>query len=98
MQLIAALPPELQGLDEAHIQAYREASKGGTVTVHQSRVMLVGHSGAGKTSLKSCLLDEPFESKHISTTGIHCDPAHMKVEVCKARNWQAFLSKSFILI
>ena len=75
------------------MQAYREASKGGTVTVHQSRVMLVGHSGAGKTNLQHCLLDEPFESEHISTIGIQCDPSHTKVEVRKAKNWRPHVCK-----
>ena len=68
-------------------EAYREASEGGTITVHQSRVMLVGHSGAGKTSLRHCLLDKPFVKQHITTLGIDADPAEAKVDVCKAKGW-----------
>ena len=76
--------------------AYREASKGGTITVHQSRLMLVGHSGAGKTSLRHCLLNKPFVDHHITTLGIDADPAEAKVDVCKAKGWCQHDSKLLI--
>ena len=59
-------------------EAYRTALKQGTRTVRQSRVMIDGHSGAGKTSLLRCLLKQPFVEEHIPTIGF---------EVNKTTDW-----------
>ena len=59
--------------------------------------MLVGHSGAGKTSLRHCLLNKPFVKQHITTVGIDADPAEAKVDVCKAKGWCQHDSELLIL-
>ena len=37
--------------------------------IYRGRVMLVGAFGAGKTSTKRSLFNEPYEEKHLSTDG-----------------------------
>ena len=66
-------PRELAFLDSKYQEAYRTALAEGKMTSFQSRVMIVGHSGAGKTSLLRCLLGMPFEPKHIPTIVISAD-------------------------
>ena len=70
-------------------EAYKRACKDGIQTVSESRVMILGHYGAGKTSLLRCLLGEPFVKEHIPTTGIDADPDRTKVDVdiTKTQNW-----------
>ena len=75
-------------LSEKHKEAYLEALKEGSIEVRQSKLMLVGHGGAGKTNLKLCLLGEEFVTKHIPTTGVDADPSKAKVEICQAADWE----------
>ena len=42
----------------------------GTLPLCRSRVLIVGHSGAGKTSVKRSLLGEAFEKDHVPTEGV----------------------------
>ena len=48
-------------------ELYHAALKDGVISCSQTRVMFVGHSGAGKTSLIRTLLDEEFDDD-IETT------------------------------
>ena len=75
-------------LSEKHKEAYLEALEEGSIEVCQSRLMLVGHGGAGKTNLKLCLLGEEFVEEHIPTTGVDADPSKAKVEICQAADWE----------
>ena len=61
----------------------------------QSRVMIVGHYGAGKSSLLRCLLNQPFVEEHIPTMGIDTerqtkltgDGNGAKLHIAKATDW-----------
>ena len=54
-------------------QIYEKACKEGTGEVYRTRVMLVGHFAAGKTSVKRSLLSEPFVQGHLSTEGVETE-------------------------
>ena len=54
-------------------QIYEEACKEGTGKVYRTRIMLVGHFAAGKTSVKRSLLSEPFVQDHLSTEGVETE-------------------------
>ena len=54
-------------------QIYEEACKEGTGKVYRTRIMLVGHFAAGKTSVKRSLLSEPFVQGHLSTEGVETE-------------------------
>ena len=54
-------------------QIYEEACKEGTGRVYRTRIMLVGHFAAGKTSVKRSLLSEPFVQGHLSTEGVETE-------------------------
>ena len=77
-------PSELSSLSPKYQEAYKTALREGTRTVCQSRVMIVGHSGAGKTSLVRCLLNQPFVEEHISTIGIDVGA---NIDIARATNW-----------
>ena len=68
-------------------QAYKKACEEGTETVHHARVMVVGHSGAGKTSLIDSLLNKPFNSQHDTTNGIIADPSASRIDISKANKY-----------
>ena len=59
----------------------------------QSRVMIVGHYGAGKSSLLRCLLKQPIQEEHIPTIGIETEnrtkvyEAGADILISKAENW-----------
>ena len=86
---------ELASLDPKYQEAYRTALKEGKRTVCQSRVMIVGHFGAGKSSLLRCLLNQPFVEEHIPTIGIETsnqtkineDGLAADVHIAKATDW-----------
>ncbi len=54
-------------------KSYEDACKEGTREVYRTRIMLVGHYAAGKTSVKRSLLNEPFEKKHLTTDGVETE-------------------------
>ena len=54
-------------------QIYEEACKEGTGNVYRTRIMLVGHFAAGKTSVKRSLLSEPFVKVRLSTDGVETE-------------------------
>ena len=63
-------------------QIYEDACKRGTGKVYRTRLMLVGHFAAGKTSVKRSLLNEPFEGEHLTTDGVETEETinvHMSV-------------------
>ena len=90
-----AEPLELASLDPKYQEAYRTALKEGKRTVCQSRVMIVGHFGAGKSSLLRCLLNQPFVEEHIPTIGIETskqteisgDDLAAGVHIAKTSDW-----------
>ena len=67
---------------------YVEACQEGTRAVHRTRIMLLGHFGAGKTSVKRSLLYEPFENKHLSTDAIDVADHQCLVDINNSINWQ----------
>ena len=83
------VPEELGALSAEHVEAYRAACTGGTHNVHQCRVMLVGHEGAGKTSILDTLLTRPFQPQHLITNA-------MEVEIKKTINWQPHSGKHML--
>ena len=54
-------------------QIYEKACKEGTTEVYRTRIMLVGHFAAGKTSVKRSLLNEEFVRKHLTTKGVETE-------------------------
>ena len=52
---------------------YEKACKEGYREVYRTRIMLVGHFGAGKTSVKRSLLNEEFVSQHVTTEGVETE-------------------------
>ncbi len=50
--------------------AFLEACKNGTHPSYRARINIIGHSGAGKTSLTRRLLGQKFQEKEESTDGI----------------------------
>ena len=75
-------------------QIYEEACKEGTGKVYRTRIMLVGHFAAGKTSVKRSLLSEPFVQEHRSTEGVETEetvnviPAHVEEDKEGAATWE----------
>ena len=59
--------------DKRMQQIYEEACKEGTAEVYCTRIMLVGHFAAGKTSVKRSLLDEKFVRKYETTEGVETE-------------------------
>ncbi len=51
-------------------QAFQEACQHGTHPSYRARIKVIGHSGAGKTSLTRRLLGQKFQEKEESTDGI----------------------------
>ena len=69
--------------DDPHKQKiYEEAFKEGAAEVYRTRIMLVGHFAAGKTSVKRSLLNEDFVEEHLTTDGVKTEQTvsvHMSV-------------------
>ena len=64
----------LRLLSDPHMQKiYENACKEGTREVYRTRIMLVGHFAAGKTSVKRSLLNEEFVSDHMTTRGVETE-------------------------
>ncbi|KAL3888348.1 hypothetical protein ACJMK2_000718, partial [Sinanodonta woodiana] len=65
------VPLEILKMDDRSIQLFQKALKDGKETVHNIRVMVVGHMGVGKTTLVKRLLGEEVNiSERQSTEGI----------------------------
>ena len=75
-------------------QIYEEACKEGTTEVYRTRIMLVGHFAAGKTSVKRSLLNEEFVPKHQETEGVETEETvnvsmtHVKEEGEGSFRWE----------
>ena len=54
-------------------EIYEKACSEGTRKVYRTRIMLVGHYGAGKTSVKRSLLNETFVADYRSTKGVETE-------------------------
>jgi hypothetical protein len=52
---------------------YEDTCKEGTREVYRTRIMLVGHFAAGKTSVKRSLLNEDFVEEHLTTDGVETE-------------------------
>lgn len=65
--------------------AYNRALENGKTWDSRVRVMLIGESGAGKTSLKRTLKGEKFKNQEPSTQGIEVDPPLVKAGI---KPWQ----------
>ncbi|XP_062578528.1 uncharacterized protein LOC134240459 isoform X2 [Saccostrea cucullata] len=63
------LPPSIKKMDASAIKIFREALEEGQEKYHHVRVMVVGHHGAGKSSLTKRLLKEKMEEVQ-STEGV----------------------------
>ncbi|XP_056006520.1 uncharacterized protein LOC125658133 isoform X2 [Ostrea edulis] len=63
------LPPSIKKMDESAIKIFREALEEGHENYHHVRVMVVGHHGAGKSSLTKRLLREKYNEVR-STDGV----------------------------
>ena len=74
-------------LDPLTRQRFEHACKEGTKKVYRTRLMLVGHFAAGKTSVKRSLLHEAFEGDHKTTVGVETEDT-CTVNVDTAVNWQ----------
>ncbi|KAL3888409.1 hypothetical protein ACJMK2_000777 [Sinanodonta woodiana] len=65
------VPIEILRMDDRSIQLFEEVLKDGKETVHNIRIMVVGHMGVGKTTLVKRLLGEEVNiSERHSTEGI----------------------------
>ncbi len=74
-------------LEPAVQQQYAQACTEGTKEVYRTRLMLVGHFAAGKTSVKRSLLHEQFVQEHKTTDGVETQDTCV-VNVDTAVNWQ----------
>ncbi len=62
-------------------RAFLEACQHGTHPSHRARINIIGHSGAGKTSLTRRLLGQKFQEKEESTDGIETHRIEFDLEV-----------------
>ena len=68
-------------------ELYKTACLQGTQPVYRTRLMLLGHFAAGKTSVKRSLLCEEFIEEYISTDGVDTEDMCV-VDVNTTVNWQ----------
>ena len=66
---------------------YKDVCETGTHELSRYRVMIVGHFGAGKTSIKRSLLNEKFINQHIPTQGISLGN-ECQVDVADVVEWR----------
>ena len=71
---------------------YADALKEGQMEVYRTRIMLVGHFAAGKTSVMRSLLNEDFIDKYVTTDGVETeetvDVFVVNVKKDKIYRWQ----------
>ncbi|XP_053386594.1 uncharacterized protein LOC123538917 isoform X3 [Mercenaria mercenaria] len=76
------IPQEILRMDKRSIELYKEVLQGGYETVHNIRVMIVGHYGVGKTTLTKRLFKEYINiNKQESTNGIDVHIRKCKVSL-----------------
>lgn len=75
-------------LEPSMQKIYNNACQIGVRKVYRSKIMLVGHFAAGKTSVTRSLLHEPFEPEHLTTIGIETQDQDCTVDVNSAVNWR----------
>ncbi|XP_060553613.1 probable serine/threonine-protein kinase roco8 isoform X3 [Ruditapes philippinarum] len=74
------LPPEIQQMDQTSIQLYKQLLDEGYEVVYNIRVVVVGHKGAGKTTLTKRLFNRDVViGKEESTNGIEVHVDRCKV-------------------
>ncbi|XP_053405608.1 uncharacterized protein LOC128558994 [Mercenaria mercenaria] len=74
-------------MDKKSVDLYKKALQDGKVSVHNIRVMVVGHYDVGKTTLTKRLLGEPVDiTKRASTNGIEVHVDRCKISL-KDRAW-----------
>ena len=88
------VPLEIQAQGPEGHAAYERALQQGSVQVYRGRVMVLGQTRAGKTSLKKSLLGIPFDPDEESTVGVKVDPSRCEVEVDQVKNWQCIKPKN----
>ena len=86
--MICSVPGEIEARGTRAKQAYKNALKRGKVKVYRARIMLIGQSRAGKTSLKKSLLGLPFDPKEESAEGFKTDPTKFEIAIEQATNWK----------
>ena len=92
----------LRQLVDPHMQKiYMKACSEGTREVYRTRIMLVGHYAAGKTSVKRSLLNEEFVPDYRSTKGVETEEAvgvfttHVTKDGKGSYRWQKVWSAIF---
>ena len=63
---------------------YENALKEGTTEVYRTRIMLVGHFAAGKTSVLRSLVNEDFREEHVTTDGVETEET-VKVQLSEVK-------------
>ena len=86
--MICSVPGEIEARGTRAKQAYKNTLKRGKVKVYRARIMLIGQSRAGKTSLKKSLLGLPFDPKEESAEGFKTDPTKFEIAIEQATNWK----------
>ena len=86
--MICSVPSEIEARGPRAKLAYKNALKRGKVKVYRARIMLIGQSRAGKTSLKKSLLGLPFDPKEESAEGFKTDPTKFEIAIEQATNWK----------
>ena len=84
-------------MGERFVETYKKAISTGSQTVYQTRVMIVGHHGTGKTSLLHSLLYEPFGVTRKSTIGIDPNTETIKVDATTGK-WTKARHKGNIIV
>lgn len=73
-------------MDKKSIELYKQALAEGSIPDYNIRVMIVGHSNVGKTTLKKRLFDETVDIKERkSTHGIQVHVGHCTVNMESGR-------------
>ncbi len=69
-------------------QAFLEACKHGTCPSYRARINIIGHSGAGKTSLTRRLLGQKFQKEEESTDGIETHRIEFDLKKGDKSSWR----------
>jgi small GTP-binding protein len=67
-------PPEILTEGRASLEIYYEYATAGTATLNEAKLLLVGHGGAGKTSIVKILSGEQYDPTEPQTHGINIRP------------------------
>ena len=66
--------------------------------IYRTRIMLVGHFAAGKTSVKRSLLGEPFDTRHITTDGHTKNTCEVTVHPAEIDKEKSTWTKGIIVV